>query len=186
VAGFILRLEENGVLDHYWKHVHDLGDVNRARRLYSMAMNKKGRQGYTGVVRAMAAQTSIKQKDIRTQMRFIRASPGNLETRIRGAGRHFPLKYFGARQFSFGTRATVWGKSQRFGGAFIFAGHYQSGQPVGGGYVFHRTGKSSYPIEAMFGPAVPVEMLKDEAFAAWERNAQEILVEVERLIAAGL
>lgn len=183
MAGFLITLEDNGVIDHFWKHVAQLGEA-KARRLYAMAMNRKGRKGYTSVVRALAQQTSIKQKDVRSSTRFIRASSATLTTIIRGQGSHFPLRYFRPRQFSFGTRAKVWGKTQRFPSAFIFAGSPKSGQFVGGGHVFRRTGAGSYPIRPMYGPSIPAELVKDESVEAWEANTREILVEVERLILA--
>ena len=180
-GGFIVQLEDNGVLEHYWNTVHRLGE-GKARRIFAMAMNRTGKQGHTGVTRALAKQTSIKQKDIRANMKFIRTSPANLTTTISGRGRAFSLKYFGAKQFNFGTRAKVWGKKQQFKSAFIHAGRPRSGIMVGGGHVFVRTSSKSNPIEKMFGPSIPVEMLKDEAVQAFEDNAREIMVEVTRLI----
>lgn len=183
MSGFLIELSENGVLDAYWRDVYRLGE-SKARRIYSQAMNRKGRTGYTRVVRAIAKQSSIKQKDVRAETRFIRASPATLTTTIKGAGGAFPLRYFKAKQFNFGVRAKVWGRSQRFKSAFIYAGTPKSGIPVSGGNVFRRTSGSSYPIKRMHGPAVPVEMLKDDSVDAFEDNARAILTEVERLIAA--
>lgn len=182
MAGFYVELSENGVINEFWQVVNDVG-YRRARQLFSMAMNKKGRKAYTSVVRSVTKTSSIKQKDVRAQMKFIRASPKTLTSTIRGAGRPFPLKYFGAKQFSFGIRATVWGRAQRFEHAFIYAGNWKSGKTVGGGNVFVRTSSRSYPIEVMFGPAVPREMLEDQPVAEFERNTAEILVEVQRLLA---
>lgn len=181
MAGFILQLEDNGVLQHYWKAVYDLGE-KKARRLFSMAMNKKGKQGHTAVVRALSKQTSIKQKDIRANMKFVRSSPATLTTRISGSGKPLSLKYFGAKQFSYGSKARVWGRQQKFKSAFIHAGRPGSGIMVGGGHVFVRTTGKSNPIKPLFGPSIPVEMLKDDAVEAFEQNAQEILIEVQRLM----
>ena len=39
-----------------------------------------------------------------------------------------------------------------------------------------------FPIEQLWGPAVPVEMLRDEAHAAWTDQHPRVLRESERLI----
>ena len=54
--------------------------------------------------------------------------------------------------------------------------------PVTDGGVFKRTGKSRFPIEQLWGPAVPVEMLRDEAYAAWTDQHPRVLKESTRLI----
>jgi hypothetical protein len=94
---------------------------------------------------------------------------------IVGTGRHLPLSVFGAKQFSYGVRAKVWGRAQTYRSAFV----------VGrlGGNVFKRTSKARFPIEQLWGPAVPVEMLRDEALAAWEAHRGKVLQEAQRLMA---
>ena len=39
-----------------------------------------------------------------------------------------------------------------------------------------------FPIEQLWGPAVPVEMLRDEAHTAWTDQHSRVLRESERLI----
>ena len=51
-----------------------------------------------------------------------------------------------------------------------------------GNSVFKRVGKARLPIERLWGPAVPVEMLRDEAHAAWTDQHPRVLRESERLI----
>lgn len=50
------------------------------------------------------------------------------------------------------------------------------------GGVFKRTGKARFPIEQLWGPAVPVEMIRDEAYAAWTDQHPRVLKESARLI----
>ena len=69
---------------------------------------------------------------------------------------------------TYGVKAKPWGKSRKFKGAFIFAGHAKSGQAIAGGHVFKRSTKASTPIEKMYGPSIPKEMLKDETAEAFE------------------
>ena len=76
-----------------------------------------------------------------------------------GTGRHLALSFFGAKQFSYGVRAKIWGRAQTFRSAFVVKRY--------GGGVFKRTGKARFPIEQLWGPSVPKEMLRDEAYDAW-------------------
>ena len=71
-------------------------------------------------------------------------------------------------------RAKIWGRAQTFGSAFVVKRY--------GGGVFKRTGKGRFPIEQLWGPAVPVEMLRDEAYAAWTDQHPRVLNESARLI----
>jgi hypothetical protein len=52
--------------------------------------------------------------------------------------------------------------------------------------VFKRSRKARFPIEQLWGPAVPVEMLRDEALAAWEGQHGKVLQEAQRLMALPL
>ena len=108
-------------------------------------------------------------------MKFRASTRATLETRIIGTGRHLPLSVFGAKQFSSGVRAKVWGRAQTYSSAFV-VGRF-------GGNVFKRTSKKRFPIEQLWGPAVPVEMLRDEALSAWEAQHGRVLQEAQRLMA---
>jgi hypothetical protein len=76
---------------------------------------------------------------------------------------------------SYGVRAKVWGRAQTYRSAFV-VGRF-------GGNVFKRTSKARFPIEQLWGPAVPVEMLRDEALAAWKAQHGRVLQEAQRLMA---
>lgn len=176
-SGFLLELDDNGVLEQFYLRVHQLGE-KRATRLFRLAMNKKGRQGTTAVKRAIRKQTSIKYGDISKVVKFRPARGYNLETRITGTSREMPLSYFKPRKFSYGVGVTVWGKRQRYSGQFIVAKY--------GGGVFVRASKARFPIRQTFGPSVAKEMVKDESRQAFEDNASKIMLEVNRLVVAGI
>jgi hypothetical protein len=72
-------------------------------------------------------------------------------------------------------RAKIWGRAQTFRSAFVVKRY--------GGGVFKRTGKSRFPIEQLWGPSVPKEMLRDEAYEAWTEQHPRVLTESSRLIA---
>lgn len=146
-----------------------------ARRAFSMALNKEGRKSFTQLRRSLAQQSSIPRGAVNAATRFKTATRGTMATVTSGTGRHLPLSFFGAKQFSYGVRAKIWGRAQNFRSAFVVKRY--------GGGVFKRTGKARFPIEQLWGPAVPVEMLRDEAYAAWTEQHPRVLRESERLIA---
>lgn len=145
-----------------------------AEKVFARALTHEGRKGFTAVKRALRQQTSIKSGTISGAMRFTGAKQKALETRIVGRGREIPLKEFGAKQFTYGVRATVWGRSQRFPGAFMGPRPGQVAASLGG-HVFHRTGTARLPIEKMFGPSIPKEMVKDQSREAFEAGVANIL-----------
>ncbi len=146
-----------------------------ARRVFSMALNKEGRKSFTQLRRALAQQSSIPRGAVNAATRFRSATRADLTTVTSGSGRHLPLSLFGAKQFSYGVRAKIWGRAQTFRSAFVIKRY--------GGGVFKRTGKARFPIEQLWGPAVPVEMLRDEAYAAWTDQHPRVLAESSRLVA---
>ena len=145
-----------------------------ARRAFSMALNKEGRKAYTQHRRALVQQSSIPRGVVNASMRFRGSTRSTLSTRIIGSGRHLPLSVFGARQFSYGVRAKIWGRAQTYRSAFVVKRF--------GNRVFKRTGKARFPIEQLWGPAVPAEMLRDEALAAWQDQHPRVLSEAQRLV----
>ena len=149
--------------------------ADEARRIFSMTLNKEGCKSLTQLRRALAQQSSIPRGAVNAATRFRSATRADLTTITSGTGRHLPLSFFGARQFSYGVRAKIWGRAQTFRSAFVVK-RYDGG-------VFKRTGKARFPIEQLWGPSVPVEMMRDEAFAAWEAQHPRVLTESARLIA---
>lgn len=146
-----------------------------ARRAFSMALNKEGRKSFTQMRRALAQQSSIPRGAVNAAMRFRTASRAALSTETAGSGRSLPLSFFGAKQFAYGVRAKIWGKAQTFRSAFVVK-RYGNG-------VFKRTGMARFPIEQLWGPSVPKEMLRDQAYEAWKDQHPRILTESSRLIA---
>jgi hypothetical protein len=145
-----------------------------ARHAFSMALNKEGRKSFTLMRRSLSQQSSIPRSAVNAATRFKSSTTATISTVISGTGRHLPLSFFGAKQFSYGVRAKIWGKAQSFRSAFVVKRY--------GGGVFKRTGKARFPIEQLWGPSVPKEMLRDEAYAAWIEQHPRVLKESARLI----
>ena len=167
-------LEADDVRTRFEAACNRLGE-GEARRAFSMALNKEGRKSFTQLRRLLALQSSIPRGAVNASTRFMSATRNTMSTITSGTGRHLPLSFFGAKQFAYGVRAKIWGKAQTFRSGFVVKRY--------GGGVFKRTGKARFPIEQLWGPAVPVEMMRDEAFAAWEAQHPRVLTESARLIA---
>lgn len=161
--------------------VRILGNEDEARAAYSRALNKVGAKAHTRTVRALTKQVGLSKGDVLSYgaVRKERASRGKLDYQIVSTGKPIPLRAFAPKQFRFGVRAKVWGRMQRFPGAFIYAGKGWTGRfgVVHGGHVLHRTGRrvdGHQPYELMFGPTIPVEMVKDASAKAFQEVAQEL------------
>ena len=133
------------------KHLRETG--NQAPHAIRRAVNWVGDKSRTQVTRTLAKQTSAKYGAVRKALRVVRANYGRIEYRIIATGAHIPLRDFGARQTRKGVSAMVWGKRQVFPRLFIV--------PRLGGRVFARVGKGRLPITERWGPALPLELVKD-------------------------
>ena len=169
----IVFLDANDVRIRFEAACHRLGEGD-ARRAFSMALNKEGRKSFTQMRRALSVQSSIPRGAVDASMRFKGSTRSTMSTTTSGSGRHLPLSFFGAKQFSYGVRAKIWGRAQTYRSAFVVKRF--------GNSVFKRTSKARFPIEQLWGPAVPTEMLRDEALAAWRDQHPRVLSESTRLI----
>ena len=169
----VVVLEADDVRIRFGAACNRLGE-GETRRIFSMALNKEGRKSFTSMRRALSVQSSIPRGAVSQAMRFKGATRSALVTTTSGTGRHLPLSVFGARQFSYGVRAKVWGRAQTFRSAFVVTRF--------GNAVFKRTGKTRFPIEQLWGPAVPTEMLRDRAYDAWADQHPRVLSEAGRLV----
>lgn len=188
-------LDRDQVLKRFSNQIAALGD-ERARMAMSRAINRATRTTYTAVTRALQQQTSAPRAVIRQQVGMTLSAQqgsGPLVGAIWSHGRELPLSVFNPVQFSYGVRAKVWGRVQRFEHAFIFKGSWKSGDPIaqgtGGARVFVRNGKFPFKkvggqarvnpransFEQLFGPSLPKEMVKDASLAAFHKVAREQL-----------
>ncbi len=164
--------------------VDELGKETKMHRAYRLAINKVGKMAFTKVKRTLAKQTGLAQGVLIAKggIRPVRASFSNLEFVIPASGSELSLMNFNAKQHSYGVSAKPWGKRRKFKSAFIFAGSPKSGQFVGGGHVFKRTSASSKPIEMMYGPSIPKELIKDETAKVFTTFGPKLRREVEQTI----
>lgn len=177
-----------------------LGTEAKARRAYKMALNQTGRDARVATIRALTKQVGLKKGQLVAHggIREDKASSGNLTWALKSTGRALPLHLFGAKQYSYGVRASPWGRAQRFPGAFINAGTWRSGNPVHGGHVLHRAGKKIIlddglgiadwdgkkfqPYRIMYGPSIPAEMVRDESARAFEAASAKLPTYVAKIV----
>lgn len=167
------------ILTRYGNALGALGK-REAHRALARAINRVTDTVHGRVIRAVAKQSSIPTATVRKVIRKQRVSTklsngGGLEGIVTATGSPLPLKEFKPKQFSWGVRAKVWGRQQRFPTTFINAGTYRSSKQVGNGHVFHRVTVKSLPIEKLFGPSIPEEMVKDQSKAIFERTVEQML-----------
>lgn len=132
------------------------------------ALNRAGTQSRTAIIDALVGQTGLKKGEIRKAFSFVPASSGRLAVRIVARGPHTSLARFGARRTARGVSAAPWGKRRVFPSTFIVAKL--------GGHVFVRTTAKRFPVKKLYGPAIPVEMVKDAAAQAFHDTAPRVLL----------
>lgn len=164
--------QADDILVRYGKGLAEIG-AGKARVVMARAVNHTIRKANTQVKRALVRQTSAPRAVVESQVRM-QLSPHNGGGAIIGVieatGRPLSLRLFGPRQFSYGTRARVWGRSQRFPSAFM-------GPRPGvvaarlGGHVWARVGAKRMPIRMLFGPSLPTELVLDQSKAAFLQAA---------------
>jgi hypothetical protein len=134
---------------------------------FSRALSHEGRKSFTAVKRSLRKQTDIPSSMITASMAFRSSSQRNLRTIITGSGKELPLSLFKPSRFSYGVRAKAWGRHQTYRSAFIVATY--------DGNVFHRTSRKRFPVERMFGPSIPKEMLKDQTLETFEKSGNAVM-----------
>jgi len=142
------------------------------------AVNRTTNTVHGRVIRSVVQQSSIPRQIVKQQVSKQTVKPGSgnsLEGVIFARGNPIPLKEFKAKQFSYGVKAKVWGKQRKFVGMFIFAGTYRSGKSVANGHVFQRVTTAGLPIELQRGPAVPSELVRNNAKEEFTKTVKEML-----------
>ena len=131
-------------------------DGREVRTVVRRTFAHEGRKGRTAVKRSLVAQTGLKSARVHKTL-TIRATDS--EFRITGRDGFTSLTEFGARKTKAGVVASPWGRRTTFKGTFL---------AYGGSNVFRREGPERGPLERLYGPAIPIEMLRDETRDAFE------------------
>lgn len=141
--------------------------ATRSPQAVAWALNRTVERARTKVVRALREQTGLKFGVIRASTSILKAGPGSLHAEIRARGGFTSLKEFNARQTKKGVSAAPWGRRQVFESTFIVRRY--------GGHVYKRAGKARFPIQKLYGPAIPVEMVKGKSRLAFYAEVNSFL-----------
>lgn len=174
------------MLSMHWSDVSGIKTLDRAvsrlsgktiRLIGSRALNRAGSSGRSKAGSALAKQTGLKVRLIRTAMVPARASVGRLEYRIKARGGDIALKHFDARETRKGVSARPFGQRKVFAGTFIKGGKFPNRVSLNmGGQVFARSGSSRLPIaKQKSGVIIPNEMIKGASAAAWQSTVATVL-----------
>ena len=158
----------------------------KTHTVLARAVNRTTTTAHGRVVKAIAKQSDIPRGIIRQQVKRQTVSTnidhgGSLEGVIRATGKPISLKYFKARQFSFGVKAKHGGKWHNYPSAFMGP---RPGVIARGlhGHVFVRTTEKTWiskgkraPIQKLFGPSVPEEMVRGESERVFRSAVSEML-----------
>lgn len=142
----------------------------KANLVLMRALNYEGKKSLTKVKRDMREQGTFPANVIASGIKLKQASRSDLETNIVGVGAPLNLSKFGARNFSYGLRAKVWGVQQVYKGGFIV--------PAYGGNAYHRLTKERGPLEQLWGAGIARELTREgeQTRSNWESMTLPALV----------
>lgn len=137
------------------KALREVGDQTKTRILYR-ALNRAGDKSATQIKRVLAKETGLPVGRVGRALTKISASSGRLIYKIDAKGGYLKITAgnFKARQVRKGVSHGAWGRRQTAKGAFI---------PKGMSVAFKRLSKRRLPIKALYGPAIPREMVRGES-----------------------
>lgn len=180
-------LDQVGV--KYGRMLSDLGG-GHARRIMARAMTYETKKAFTVVKRTLRTQTSAPMGAILAAIKIKPASVGSLEAGILGRGPYLKIGLFKAKQGKSGSSATVWGKRQSFPSSFGAPGGPRREDPAlaaaFGGNPMVRLGSTKYPINALYGPNIAKELVKDAVppafFAVYANVPDRVVKEIAAVL----
>jgi len=127
----------------------------RGPALMARAINRAGISGKTAVVKAVAADTGLPQKNVERDLKIDKANPTAPQLTITVLGRRIPLIAFQARGPE-PSKGRGRGVSYRLPGARgRIANAFIATMPGGHRGVYKRRGTGRLPIRELFGPSIP-------------------------------
>jgi len=136
----------------------------KAKKALARAINHTGNVAMTRVRRALVKQTGAAYGKIKDEVTGVNGNVGSPTYQIVARGRAMGLVHFNARETRKGVSARPWGKRRVFGGTFIARGQ-----------VYKRVGKGRLPIEKLWGPSIPTELVKDASVFEFMATVRERL-----------
>jgi hypothetical protein len=163
----ILLRDLNKTRIQYEAMIRRVGEQD-ATKAFNRALNREGDKIRTKVRRSLRKETGAKTAIVDRALSTYRSSFANLVYTIEARGAHMGLSHFQPTQFKYGVRAKPWGRWQRFPGTFVSKKLHNN--------VFVREGKDRLPIKKIWGPSIPVEMVRGATERVF-REAEPAVIE---------
>ncbi len=160
----VIVFPADDVLRRFGNQIGALGQ-GQAHMALARAVNRVTTTIHGRVIKAIRKQSDIPTAIIRRQVKKRLVKPGSgdaLEGVVWASGKPISLKHFKARQFSFGVKAKFDGQWHSYPSAFMGPRPGVIAAKLGG-HVWQRTSSSRLPIEMLFGPSVPEELVRGES-----------------------
>lgn len=158
------------VLKNFANGLRSIGGVE-GEKVLTRALKRTTSTIHGRVIRTVRKQSDIPTFIIRRQ---VKKKVASLEGVIWARGKPLSLKYFRAQQFSFGVRARHGGKWHEYPSAFMGPRPGVIAKRLGG-HVFMRTTSGRLPIEKLFGPSVPEELVRSETERVFRETVEDVL-----------
>lgn len=139
----------------------------QAPQRLARALNRSRDSARTAMVRLVASDMKLLQKDIRSEIRTKNATSQRLVADMSASLKRLPLIKFKATQFSKGVKATTGEGRKLYPGTFI------AKMPSGHQGVFKRRSKARLPIDELRGPSIG-HVFNKHAPAAASRATEQL------------
>ena len=149
----------------------------RAQTGLRRAINRTGEKAYTHVKRALVKQMGLPSQKLFSDDRALktrRASVGHLAFEIQSSGKAIRAKEFRHRVGQKGITFYPWNVRHFIRSAFVI--------PAYGGNFYRRRTAKRFPLEALYGPNINKELVKDLSAAAFNATVAELPARVEHEI----
>lgn len=176
------------ILRRFGNQIGAMGE-GKAHQALARAVNRVTTTVHGRVIKAIRKQSDIPTAITRKSVGKRLVKPGGggaLEGEVWAKGKPLSLKVFRAKQYGFGVKAKWGGNWHRYPGAFMGPRPGVLADRLGG-HVFVRISSKRLPIEQLFGPAVPGELVRSESARVFEATVATMLPErvaheLERLL----
>ena len=169
-------------LARYAARLRAIGD-HEAQKALALALNRGGDTAYGRVRSTLSEHLGIKYRALgmTKALRKKTAWVGRLEYKVIASGAHFGMIHAKGVRTRKITRevngrvqnfqmvyASAWNVPRAYPGAFI-------GRGSGGSQIFTRASDERFPIHRVWGPSIPVELLREPTVNVFEETIEDVL-----------
>lgn len=147
-----------------------LESMGRRQAAFRRALNHTGDKVYTRVRRALARQMGLANQSLLKNgrgLRKVRAAGGRMEYQIVSSGRAVRAKEFRHNVGKKGVTFYPWGNRKFIKSGFVIKAY--------SGNFYRRRTSARFPLEALYGPNINKELVKDASAAAFHATVAAAL-----------